>query len=107
MPKKIVGKKKDKDKEEKRIKDPGTSFTFSLAGILPTKLDLLDRVLGGGIPEGRFTLISGKEGAGKTSLAWHIISQYLNNRFGNVYYIEGEGKPPLEEYILSTFGIGD
>jgi recombination protein RecA len=41
---------------------------------LPTGIEALDRALGGGLPRGRLTEITGLPGSGKTSLVRHIVT---------------------------------
>lgn len=40
---------------------------------LPTNVDGLDEVLGGGVPEGNIVLVSGAPGTMKTSLTYHVL----------------------------------
>ena len=40
---------------------------------IQTKMEGLDEVLGGGIPEGSVVLVSGAPGTMKTSLTYHIL----------------------------------
>nr|HID13452.1 DNA recombination/repair protein RecA [Anaerolineae bacterium] len=58
--------------------------------VIPTGSLALDRALGvGGIPRGRVTEIYGPDGAGKTTLAQHIVAQA--QRLGGVAaYIDME-----------------
>jgi len=42
---------------------------------IPTNVDGLDEVLGGGIPEGNIVLLSGAPGTMKTSLSYHVLHQ--------------------------------
>jgi recombination protein RecA len=53
---------------------------------IPTKLPDLDRIIGGGLPEGRIIELYGKESAGKTSLAYHLCSLFKVRAF-----IDSEG----------------
>ena len=59
---------------------------------IPTGCFMLDAVIGGGIPVGVVTEISGSPGVGKTTLALHTIGQ-AQRRHGDTYqvYISAEG----------------
>jgi recombination protein RecA len=58
--------------------------------IIPTGSLALDRALGaGGIPQGRVTEIYGPDGAGKTTLAQHIVAE-AQKRGGTAAYIDME-----------------
>jgi recombination protein RecA len=85
--------------EEKNIFEP--------IGFLESKITLLDKAMGGGLPFGRFSSISGLPGVGKSSLGWLYVSRYLQEEEGMVYYFESEGKPPAASYIFDVFGITD
>jgi recombination protein RecA len=57
---------------------------------IPTGALALDRALGvGGIPRGRVTEIYGPDGAGKTTLAQHIVAE-AQNRGGTAAYVDME-----------------
>ena len=63
--------------------------------LLPTGVPGLDAVLGGGLPEFSFNLISGPPGAGKTTLAHQLIfSQTSADR--RALYFTVLGEPPLK-----------
>lgn len=56
---------------------------------ITTKLEELDRVLGGGIVRGSMTLIGGDPGIGKSTLAVQIANN-ISNEDVNVLYVSGE-----------------
>ena len=57
--------------------------------LLPTGVPGLDAVLGGGLPEFSFNLLSGTPGAGKKMLRFH--RPYITMRFGKPYML-----PPID-----------
>lgn len=44
-------------------------------GFIPTNIDALDYLLGGGLPQGKITEIVGKEGCGKSSFGIYMLGQ--------------------------------
>src|SRR5688572_13085776 len=62
---------------------------------LPTGVPGLDQVLGGGLPEFSFNLISGAPGAGKTTLAQQIMFA-LSSPERPALYFTVVGEPPLK-----------
>lgn len=62
----------------KQLADVGKVNVFDMPK-LPTGLDCLDRLLFGGLPFGGVTLISGKPGQGKSTLASQIIINALES----------------------------
>jgi circadian clock protein KaiC len=62
---------------------------------LPTHLSGLDVILGGGIPEGSFNLITGSSGTGKTTLA-HQLMFGLATPERTALYISSLGESPLK-----------
>src|SRR5512133_2760548 len=63
--------------------------------LLATGVPGLDAVLGGGLPEFSFNLISGPPGSGKTTLAHQLIfSQTTGDR--RALYFTVLGEPPLK-----------
>ncbi len=48
---------------------------------LPTGIQSLDKILGGGIPEGTITQIYGLEGVGKSTASYHIIGSAIKNGY--------------------------
>ena len=63
-------------------------FNFNVERI-STQMPSLDTTIGGGIPLGGITEIIGNEGAGKTTLGLHILSECLNQG-GVAVYIDVE-----------------
>jgi circadian clock protein KaiC len=62
---------------------------------LPTGVPGLDEVLGGGIPEFSFNLISGSPGTGKTTLAHQLMFAFATPQRPAVYFT-ALGEPPLK-----------
>lgn len=63
--------------------------------IVPTGVPGLDAVLGGGLPRYSFNIIAGNPGAGKTTLAQHILfNQATEERCA--LYVTVLGEPPLK-----------
>lgn len=63
--------------------------------LLPTGVPGLDAVLGGGLPEFSFNLISGTPGAGKTTLAHQIMFANASATRSALYFMV-MGEPPLK-----------
>lgn len=60
---------------------------------LPTGIPSLDRILGGGLPGGTLVQIYGPEGAGKSTLAYHIAGQAVKLGYSTMYIgLEGYSK---------------
>ena len=62
---------------------------------LPTGITGLDEVLGGGIPEFSFNLITGGPGCGKTTLGHHIAFANASDDC-KVLYFTVVGEPPIK-----------
>src|SRR5437773_175537 len=62
---------------------------------LPTGVQGLDNVLGGGLPEFSFNLIAGAPGSGKTTLAQQLVFA-LASRERPALYFTVVGEPPLK-----------
>src|SRR6266581_7692452 len=62
---------------------------------LPTGVQGLDNVLGGGLPEFSFNLIAGAPGAGKTTLAQQLVFA-LATRDRPALYFTVVGEPPIK-----------
>ncbi|HTJ49415.1 MAG TPA: ATPase domain-containing protein [Cyclobacteriaceae bacterium] len=69
---------------------------------MSTGIPDLDKILGGGMPIGKVTMIYGPEGAGKTSFAFHMLSQYLKQNPLAVYV---NAERALTEDRAKQFGI--
>lgn len=63
--------------------------------LLPTGVAGLDNILGGGLPEFSFNLISGTPGAGKTTLAQQIMFTNASTASPAVYFTI-VGEPPIK-----------
>ena len=63
--------------------------------LLPTGVPGLDAVLGGGLPEFSFNLLSGTPGAGKTTLAHQIMFANAAPARPAVYFTV-MGEPPIK-----------
>jgi circadian clock protein KaiC len=63
--------------------------------LLPTGVPGLDEVLGGGLPEFSFNLISGTPGAGKTTLAHQIMFTAASTARPAIYFTV-MGEPPIK-----------
>lgn len=65
---------------------------LKIRGVISTQCATLDRAIGrGGVPLGRLTLLHGKEGSGKTTLALHLVAE-AQRRDGLCVYIDAEHK---------------
>lgn len=66
----------------------------------------IDHVLNGGIPEGSWVILSGKEKCGKTTTALHFSKHCQEEKYGNrnVYYLNVEGRLKKRD-ILGIPGI--
>lgn len=77
--------------------------------LLSTGIPGLDAILGGGLPEFSFNLISGPPGSGKTTLAHHIMFA-LATREKPALFFTVLGEPPLKmlryQQQFSFFDIG-
>ncbi|HPJ12845.1 MAG TPA: DNA repair protein RadA [Caldisericia bacterium] len=69
----------------------------------PTKLEEVDRVLGGGVVEGSVILIGGEPGIGKSTLLLQIADALSHH--GKVLYASGEESPSQIKLRASRLGI--
>lgn len=82
--------KKDKEVDVQLLSE--SSLNESIKGVLSTQSATLDYAIGrGGIPLSRITIFHGKESAGKTSLALHLVAE-AQKRGGIGVYIDKERK---------------
>jgi|SRR6185312_3899479 len=66
------------------------AMAFKIRGVISTQCPGLDVALGrGGVPLARLTILHGKEGCGKTTLALHIVAQ-CQQEGGLAVYIDKE-----------------
>ena len=68
---------------------PINQVDLASAKARPTKIEELDRVLGGGIVPGAAILLAGEPGVGKSTLLLTVAAQVANNGT-NTLYISGE-----------------
>src|SRR5487761_1215910 len=80
--------------EPTRINEPTGAQRVEITQ-LATGVPGLDEVLGGGLPEYSFNLIAGTPGAGKTTLAHHIMFN-LASLGRPALYFTVLGEPPLK-----------
>ena len=64
--------------------------TASEIKVIPTGLDLLDEIIGGGIPTPSIVEIFGSESTGKTALAINLAGRYQANNKKGVLFIDAE-----------------
>ncbi len=82
---------------------PLSSFDFSGAIPVPTGLDEVDRVLGGGVVPGGVTLISGEPGIGKSTLTLQLSMSMAATGAG-VLLVTGEEAPAQVASRASRIG---
>src|SRR5881396_1851869 len=70
---------------------------------IPTKMEGLDDVLGGGIPDGSIVLVSGAPGTMKTSLTYHILHANALDRVRGLYVSLEQSRASLVDH---TEGLG-
>ena len=74
-----------------------------IRAFIPTGIDALDYLLGGGIPQGSCTEICGKEGSGKSSFGIHMLGQ-IQKLGGLAAIIDTEGGAG-DKYRFESFGV--
>src|SRR5213078_1175279 len=65
---------------------------------IPTKMEGLDDVLGGGIPDGSIVLVSGAPGTMKTSLTYHILHANALDRVRGLYVSLAKPREPRRSH---------
>jgi len=70
---------------------------------IPTKMEGLDDVLGGGIPDGNVVLVSGAPGTMKTSLTYHILHANALDGVRGLYVSLEQSRASLVDH---TEGLG-
>lgn len=77
---------------EKQMDDQiGIGYTESEKGRpIPTNIEKLDTILGGGIPSGHLILVSGGPGTMKSTLTYTILYNHAKNAKGNCLYFSLE-----------------
>jgi len=90
--------------EKKLKKRYGDGFLDPLSPVkyLSTGIDQLDRLLGGGIAQGKIVEVFGKPRSGKTTLVYHLASQHLK-RGGWVVWSDAEAA--FDPAYAAGFGI--
>lgn len=78
-------------------------MAFKIRGVITTQCPALDAALGrGGIPLARLTILHGKEGSGKTTLALHIVAA-CQQEGGLAVYIDKEHT--LDPEYAASIGV--
>ncbi len=78
-------------------------LSIKIRGVISTQCATVDAAIGrGGIPIGRLTLVHGKEGGGKTTLALHIVAE-VQRRGGIAVYQDMEYK--LDPDYAKALGV--
>lgn len=70
---------------------------------IPTNVDGLDEILGGGVPEGHVVLVSGAPGTMKTSLTFHILHSNARQGTRGMYVSLEQSRASLVDH---TEGLG-
>jgi len=70
---------------------PIGSIDFDTAPRITTRIDNLDRVLGGGLVSGAVTLVGGEPGIGKSTLLLQVADELAKE--GPILYVSGEESP--------------
>lgn len=70
---------------------PIGSISFDSAPRITTRIDNLDRVLGGGLVSGAVTLVGGEPGIGKSTLLLQVAEELAKE--GPILYVSGEESP--------------
>ena len=92
--------KRSKQEKSFQFQDFSTLTTAKI----PTGIPQLDALLGGGIPEGKLTILVGLPSAGKSTLGLQLLRQLAHNyEKDNVLYIDSE-KSVTSERILQLLG---
>lgn len=74
-----------------------------VTAFIPTGIEPLDYLLGGGIPQGKMIEVAGKEGVGKSSFGIHMLSQ--TQKLGGIgVLIDTEGGVG-DRFRLDQFGV--
>lgn len=97
--------KKEATTELKNIPVSLPQFEKSYFEKIITGISEFDRVIGGGIVEGSFTLISGGPGVGKSTMLLEICSKIASKSQGVVLYISGEEQVEQIAYRAQRLGI--
>lgn len=71
---------------------------------VPTYLDGFDLIAGGGLPEGRLTLVAGTAGSGKTIFATQFLVEAIRHAGENVVFVTFEEPTPDLRQNMLGFG---
>jgi len=63
---------------------------YGIVKVIPTGVRPIDKLIGGGIPIGMFTTISGPSESGKTTLAYRLIANFQKLGLGGVLFAANE-----------------
>jgi len=78
-------------------------LAIKIRGVISTQIPSVDAAIGrGGVPLGRLTMLHGKEGSGKTTLALHIVAE-CQRQNGIVVYMDKEYK--LDPDYAAAIGV--
>jgi RecA/RadA recombinase len=72
---------------------------------LPTGIDIVDAVLGGGFPVGAFSMITGNPGSGKTMLAVKIIASAQKALLGKLIAAFLDAEEATSRHRLAMLGV--
>ena len=75
-----------------------------IRSFIPTSIDSLDYLLGGGIPQGTICEVCGKEGSGKSSFGIHMMGQ-VQKLGGLAVLIDTEVGGAGDKYRFESFGV--
>ncbi len=81
---------------------PGSDVVFGSVRMQPTGIPALDRMLGGGFPEGKNIEVFGPEGGGKTTLVLNYVGERMKEDKMCVWF---DAEDSLEVQWAKKFGI--
>lgn len=99
----IAGMSGDKEVTKKFASLSEAHFKKKIRGVVSTQCATLDASIGrGGVPMSRITILHGKEGSGKTTLALHLVAE-AQRRGGLGVYVDKEYK--LDPDYVESLGV--
>ena len=99
----VAGMMGDKEVTKKFASLSEAHFRKKIRGVVSTQCATLDASIGrGGVPMSRITILHGKEGSGKTTLALHLVAE-AQRRGGLGVYIDKEYK--LDPDYVESIGV--
>ena len=99
----IAGMSSDKEVIKGLSSLSESHFRKKIRGVVSTQSATLDAAIGrGGVPMSRITILHGKEGSGKTTLALHLVAE-AQRRGGLGLYIDKEYK--LDPDYVESLGV--